>query len=565
MNFTGPDKVVLRIYAGRPGQSATHQLVQTIDLKFPDATFPIPDLVLEGTRPFPSAANPSQSPETNYQEWWTFHRGGVGLENGTKGRLRLVDNRPGGNAGKFVRSTDVLRTLVPFHGDYRLVAGSHYVPAGVFQPSEHYFSTDTAYRIRSFLTGSGSADAFIDRNADDNLVMNSPETSFFQDPNNALVPGLSYVLSWTSKFPDIPVFRASGGAPAIRANTFQTTGDFDNAHGDIFDGPYINKPDEGTSGTPGKIPYYQDTWKYESGGPTYFSPNRQISSAGMFGSLPVHTRSGNAAFTNPSATMGKAWRTLLFRPQDGHPGEVNPPDYLLLDLFWMPVVDPYAISEPLSTAGKVNLNYEIQPFTYLRRSTGMLSLLRSERITAVPDSSHTIYKSFAPNLDTRFPIDAHETLKQFDQVFNDGRIFRSETQLCSLHLIPQDTTLNADGSNADSVMGTYWSTRRLTGDNMRERPYTNLVGRATTKSNTFTVHYRVEALKKAPGGNQAQWNEERDVVTASLRGAATIERYVDPGDPNIPNYAGLSVPPPAADALPNLYRWRTLSDIQFNP
>jgi uncharacterized protein (TIGR02600 family) len=562
MDFTGPNKVVLRIYAGRPGQSATHQLVQTIDLKFPDATFPIPDLVLDGTRPFPDEA-----PETNYQNWWTFHRAGIGLENGNPGRLGNIHHRPSGNAGKFVRSTDVLRTLVPFHGDYRLVAGSHYVPLGVFQPSEHYFSTDPAHRIRSFLTGSASADSFIDRDASNRIAMSSPETSFFQDPDNALVSGLDYLTTWTSKFPDIPVFRATAGSPAVPANTFQTTGDFDNAHGEIFDGPYINKPDEGTSGNPGHIPYFEKSWQFQSAGPTYFSPNRQISSAGMFGSLPVHTRSGNAAFdlSSPSAAMDKAWRTLLFRPQNGHPGENDPPDYLLLDLFWMPVVDPYAISEPLSTAGKVNLNYEIQPFTYLRRSTGVRALLRSERVTAVPDSSHKIYKSSSSDMDTRFPIDAQETLRQFERVFADGDIFRSETQLCSLHLIPEGTTLNADGSNADTVMGTYWSSRRITGDNMRERPYTNLVGRSTTKSNTFTVHYRVEALKKAPGGSQTVWDEERDAVTASLRGAATIERYVDPGDPEIPDYAGLSVPPPAADALPNRYRWRTLSDIQFNP
>jgi hypothetical protein len=29
----------------------------------------------------------------------------------------------------------------------------------------------------------------------------------------------------------------------------------------------------------------------------------------------------------------------------------------------MPVVEPYAISEPLSVAGRVNLNYQIVPFT----------------------------------------------------------------------------------------------------------------------------------------------------------------------------------------------------------
>ena len=48
-----------------------------------------------------------------------------------------------------------------------------------------------------------------------------------------------------------------------------------------------------------------------------------------------------------------AWETLLFRPQPGHPGTQNPPDHLIMDLFWMPVIEPYAISEPLATAGKL--------------------------------------------------------------------------------------------------------------------------------------------------------------------------------------------------------------------
>ena len=42
-----------------------------------------------------------------------------------------------------------------------------------------------------------------------------------------------------------------------------------------------------------------------------------------------------------------------------------------LDLFTMPVVEPYAISDPFSTDGKVNLNYQIMPFGYLKRSTAL--------------------------------------------------------------------------------------------------------------------------------------------------------------------------------------------------
>jgi hypothetical protein len=54
------------------------------------------------------------------------------------------------------------------------------------------------------------------------------------------------------------------------------------------------------------------------------------------------------------------------------------PDHLMLDLFWMPAVEPYAISDSFSTAGKINLNYQIQPFTYIDRNTALVCLMKPE-------------------------------------------------------------------------------------------------------------------------------------------------------------------------------------------
>ncbi|MEI9896337.1 MAG: hypothetical protein WDN28_21350 [Chthoniobacter sp.] len=61
-----------------------------------------------------------------------------------------------------------------------------------------------------------------------------------------------------------------------------------------------------------------------------------------------------------------------------------PRDLLLLDLFWMPVAQPYAISEPFSTAGKVNMNYDILPFRYIKRRTALNAVLADARVTAIP-------------------------------------------------------------------------------------------------------------------------------------------------------------------------------------
>src|SRR6476619_3056320 len=101
------------------------------------------------------------------------------------------------------------------------------------------------------------------------------------------------------------------------------------------------------------------------------------------------------------------WQTLLFHPdrESGttHPVAKSPPDHLLLDLFHLPVVEPYAISEPFSTAGKINMNYVIAPFgyakgdegtnpgttnkrSYLRRDTGLRGVLKSTKLMAVRTS-----------------------------------------------------------------------------------------------------------------------------------------------------------------------------------
>src|SRR5690606_927675 len=134
----------------------------------------------------------------------------------------------------------------------------------------------------------------------------------------------------------------------------------------------------------------------------------------------------------------------------------------------------------------------------------------------------------------RSPINTVETLKQFDRRFAQGSVFRSSTEICDIHLIPSGQSLNADGSNADNVMQTFWNHHALTGDNTRERPYTNLQARLTTLANTYTVHYCVQTLKKKPSGNASVWDETKDVVTGELRGSETIERYVSPNQEGIP-------------------------------
>jgi len=282
-------------------------------------------------------------------------------------------------------------------------------------------------------------------------------------------------------------------------------------------------------------------------------------SAAMFGSLPT------------GVLAQKPWQTLLFKPDPTgtktHMGAKSPQDHLILDLFNMPVVEPYPISEPFSTAGKVNMNYQIVPFTYITRSTAVQAVLRSEQILAIPSSDGTTYKTYTTTPNRRYFIDLPATLVGFTNRFASGDIFRSASEICNIWLVPASLGL----SYVDSTMRSFWtstagsSNGSLTGDNIRERPYANIYPRLTTKSNTFTVHYRVETLKKVPTTADNQWVEGTDVVTGSLRGSTTLERYLDTSDTRIPDYAGLAQPLAPGQAIDNFYKFRVLETKQFTP
>ena len=113
-------------------------------------------------------------------------------------------------------------------------------------------------------------------------------------------------------------------------------------------------------------------------------------------------------------------------------------------------------------------------------------------------------------------------------------------------------------------MTAFWQTHSLSGDNVRERPYVDIYPRVTTRSNTFTIHYKVQVLQKARGTDVDAWDPERDAVVAEQRGATVIERHVDPNDPRIPDFANLPANSPDG-ILDRYYKFRVISSKTFKP
>jgi len=226
------------------------------------------------------------------------------------------------------------------------------------------------------------------------------------------------------------------------------------------------------------------------------------------------------------------------------------------------------------------MNFQIMPFSYLTRSTALRGMLYSEELLSVQNkeaykgtanattgygsgdeykrTSRSGNQSELSTIQFRKKIDIDETLKGFQAVFDGDSLFRSETQICSLPLIPKGETYS---QNFESE---YWDDRRVTGDNSRERPYAHVLAKLTTRSNTYTVHYKVQSLRKVPGGAADVWDESRDRVTSESRGSRTIERYIDPNNGEIPDYAA-KANPLAEKRLDQFYQWRVIANRDFAP
>ena len=323
-----------------------------------------------------------------------------------------------------------------------------------------------------------------------------------------------------------------------------------------------------------------------------FTPNRQIASGVAFGALPTGVKAAHP------------WQTLLFCPNPpsrsttslkvptttDHAGFGSPHDNLYLDFFWMPVVEPYAISEPFSTAGKVNMNYDIMPFRYIKRRTAVCAVLKNARVTALPPDfakdqttgnsdnykglNHCKYDfRYGVNLDTKTG-----SLTGFEQRFNPnpasgsttGDVFRSAAEICDLYLVP--ATLagatyhpNVPALPTYATISAWWNRMTLTGDNARENPYNDIYPRLTTKSNVYQVHYRVQLLRKARSTDPAVWDEDRDQTAGEQRGSVIFERYLDPGDRNMPDLASSTQFADPAYNVDRYYRHRVIERKQFAP
>ncbi|MBX7208130.1 MAG: Verru_Chthon cassette protein A [Verrucomicrobiaceae bacterium] len=437
------------------------------------------------------------------------------------------------------------------------------------------------------------------------------------DTASPLVPGLTYAKGFAPAVVSTP--RESGLVLNGAVDVNGRLGDWTNGPGLIEDGPCIDKPDSGNEPTEVAATAATDTGGYfQRGGDMEpdetgitAAPHRQIASAVAFGSLPtgIFPRTPGVSGADGSS---RPWQTLLFCPNPlsrqieagggfdakDHFGFLSPPDHTWLEFFWMPVMDPWPISAGFATEGKVNLNCEIMPFSYIKRHTALYAALRGVRVTAVPAAyasaaaGDQFYKNpqRVSDKEFRYQVNAAATLNGFEEErFKKGDVFRTASEICEMFLVPKrigeadaGTSSGNAGSSLDyggakptnglthDKMINWWNGAagnatdafEATGDNTRESPYAQLYPRLCTRSNVFQVHYRVQIIRKSRSTSADSFDLQTDQITADSRGSAVIERYLDPNDKDIPDMA---VQAGASDALDDHYRFRIVSRQPFTP
>lgn len=592
-NFYGspnhPEQNHLRllVYAPHPepagSENMTRGLVQSIPLAFPEI-MNSPILL-----PF---ADPDPAPLIT-----PVPTGGAAAGNGSRlAHARLSGGGLYGASGLIHANHDIVQSLVPNHGDFRLlaakfhVAQGHEVPGGsnqarqvtTFVPHPNYGLTRLAHSLTEPVPAANRAIRLATPHyissrlsaTDDGYFMKgstypdgSPALDLALDPGyrpdfvlkpwgSTAAQGLLYPLSTDS----LPGGAVSGGNRVFlsMAEVFDlgrydrvseqpilylrgpgrpdVTGDFDNGLAATMDGPYINAPDPGDArGTEREdTPYFEARDQPWVDNPGTFSPYRHVPSAMMLGSLPTGVMSN------------VPWQTLLFRPDAArgtgaaHFGSTGWPDHLIADFFRMPVVKPSSTVDWNDPEAAWKPSDAFSTEGRINMNCAMVPFDHVRRSTAL----HALFKA---QKILAIPDEAGPVYKTgagtrpWRRHIDAAETLRQwESRFASgdvFHTTSEiaEQWLVPEGGTLEN-MPAFWARHRLTGDNSKERPYANIYPHLTTKSLTYELHVVVESIVKEVGSPADTFVPGTDSLGARVRHTIMISGRVDPRDPALPLY-----------------------------
>ena len=555
--------------------------------------------------------------------------GGLAAGKGTRlARARAAGGGLYGENGLIHPEHDIVFSMVPNHGDFRLLAGKVHHSQGYERPGSsnrareiptfvahpNFGTSRLAHSLTEPLPAANRAirsltptthpglsaidDGYFARGAA--LPDGTPSTPVHYDPGSlpdfpvkpwqdvTSTVGLYHPLNPASlKFgaiqggqaaffsmPEAFVATRYDTAPAMPAVYARgaaqpdVTGDFDNGLAATMDGPYINAPDAGDARAVagGGTPYFDGLDQPWVANPGTFSPYRHVPSAMMLGSLPTGVLSN------------VPWQTLLFRPDPhrgtpaAHFGSTGWPDHLVADFLRMPIVKPSSAidwNNPMA-AWMPSDTYSTEG--RININPQLVPFAHVQRTTAL----HALFK--AQKL-LAIPDETGPTYKigagdrpwrhHIDAVQTlrqwAARFAQGDVFRTSSEIANQ--WLVPEGVRLEDVPQ-FWGRHRLTGDNTKERPYANLYPHLTTKSLTYELHVVAEPVLKSPDSPADTFKPGVDTVGPRVRRTVTIKGRIDPQHPGLPNYprAGES-PDINVRPLDSFIAWTTSPDatVPFDP
>jgi len=315
------------------------------------------------------------------------------------------------------------------------------------------------------------------------------------------------------------------------------TGDFDNGLAATMDGPYINAPDPGDARAVagGGTPYFDGLDQPWVANPGTFSPYRHVPSAMMLGSLPTGVLSN------------VPWQTLLFRPDPhrgtpaAHFGSTGWPDHLVADFFRMPVVKPSSAVDLNNLMATWMPSDTFSTEGRININPQLIPFAHVQRTTAL----HALFK--AQKL-LAIPDEAGPIYKtgagdrpwrhhiDATQTLRQWTARFAEGDVFRTSSEIADQWLVPEGVLLEDVPR-FWARHRLTGDNTKERPYATLYPHLTTKSLSYDLHVVAEPILKSPDSPADTFKPGIDTVGPRVRRTVTIKGRIDPHHPGLPNYA----------------------------
>lgn len=116
MTFTG-GRITLTLKNGTTGD-----VIQQMTVNIPDGTFPVPSIVTSGTPQFGSGTN---NESTVASDWWTVEKRLVNISANPAAWDSSIGKARETKGAFFRNEFDVAKSIVPRHGDFRIIAGTH--------------------------------------------------------------------------------------------------------------------------------------------------------------------------------------------------------------------------------------------------------------------------------------------------------------------------------------------------------------------------------------------------------------------------------------------------------